>query len=155
CSLPNKGPARRLGQVVPDVAEAVLQLPLQEDHRGESRDRDDSDDERVLNEALSLVVAEERSAETWHTHAGSPLSSTHRGPSVWVTAARGRASQACRLAGVSMGERYRLCGERPVLLHHGRGARAQHRRLCDARGGAPSRRSLVTRVAVASAGDRA
>ena len=50
---------RALGEVVADVAEDVLDLAPQEDHRDDDGDGDDCDDERVLNEALSFVFADE------------------------------------------------------------------------------------------------
>jgi hypothetical protein len=59
------GPRRRsslarvgsLGEVVADVAENVLDLASQEDHRDDDGDGNDCDDEGVLNEALAFVFA--------------------------------------------------------------------------------------------------
>jgi hypothetical protein len=42
-----------LGEVVPDVRELVHQLISQKDHRNDDRDRDDSDDECVFDQALT------------------------------------------------------------------------------------------------------
>src|SRR5258705_2238432 len=50
---------RRLGQVVADVAEDVLDLTTKEDHGDDDGNRDDSDDECILDEALALFVTEE------------------------------------------------------------------------------------------------
>jgi hypothetical protein len=61
--------ALRLGQVVPDVAEDVLELTAQEDHGDDHGDGDDSDDEGVLDQALTVVIAE----EALDVH-GTPLS---------------------------------------------------------------------------------
>jgi hypothetical protein len=60
----------RLGQVVPDVAEDVLNLPTQEDHGDDHSDGDDSDDECVLDQALTVVLAE----EALNTHGHPPFS---------------------------------------------------------------------------------
>src|SRR5438132_11133336 len=51
--------ARCLGQVVPDVAEDVLDLPAEEDHRDDHGDGDDRNDEGVFDQALTVVLAEE------------------------------------------------------------------------------------------------
>src|SRR3990170_2505501 len=48
-----------LREVVSDVAEDVLDLPLQEDHRDDDRDGDDGDDECVFHQSLAFVVANE------------------------------------------------------------------------------------------------
>src|SRR6266511_956184 len=48
---------RSLGEVVADVAEDVLDLAPQEDHRDDDGDGDDCDDEGILNEALAFVFA--------------------------------------------------------------------------------------------------
>src|SRR2546428_3900438 len=48
-----------LGQVVTDVAEDVLDLAAKEEHGHDDRDRDDGDDESVLNETLALFLTKE------------------------------------------------------------------------------------------------
>ena len=50
---------RRLGQVVADVAEDVLELTTKEDHGDDDRDGDNGNDECVFDEALTLFVTEE------------------------------------------------------------------------------------------------
>ena len=50
---------RRLGQVVADVAEDVLELAAKEDHGHDDGNGDDSDDECIFDEALTLFVTEE------------------------------------------------------------------------------------------------
>jgi len=48
-----------LREVVADVAEDVLDLTPKEDHGDDHGDRDDGNDERVLDQSLTAVVAEE------------------------------------------------------------------------------------------------
>src|SRR2546423_3741153 len=48
-----------LGEVVADVAEDVLDLAPQEDHGDDHGDGDDRDDEGVLDQALTVVLADE------------------------------------------------------------------------------------------------
>src|SRR2546423_223185 len=49
----------RLGEVVADVAEDVLELTAQEDHGDDDSDGNDSNDECVFHQSLALVVTEE------------------------------------------------------------------------------------------------
>jgi hypothetical protein len=49
----------RLGEVVADVAEDVLQLAAEEDHGDDDRDGDNGNDECVLDQTLAFVVTEE------------------------------------------------------------------------------------------------
>src|SRR2546430_15178585 len=57
---------RALGEVVADVAEDVLDLAAEEDHRDDHGDGDDGDDECVFDQALAFVVAQECQ------HSGTP-----------------------------------------------------------------------------------
>src|ERR1700682_2243428 len=66
--------ARRLGQVVPDVAEDVLDLATQEDHRDDHGNCDNGNDECVLDQALTVVVAE----EALKAHGDPPFSGERR-----------------------------------------------------------------------------
>src|SRR5258708_20436040 len=62
--------ASRLGQVVPDVAEDVLDLPAQEDHGDDHGEGNDPDDECVLDQALTAVLAK----DTLDIHRNPPFS---------------------------------------------------------------------------------
>src|SRR5438105_15779223 len=48
-----------LGEVVPDVAEDVLELTTKEDHGDDDGNGDNGDDESVLDQSLPFVVTEE------------------------------------------------------------------------------------------------
>jgi hypothetical protein len=48
-----------LREVVADVAEDVLDLLAEEDHRYDDRDGDDRDDECVFHEALAVFLTDE------------------------------------------------------------------------------------------------
>jgi hypothetical protein len=48
-----------LSEVVADVAENVLDLTAEEDHRDDDRDGNNGDDESVFDEALAFVILEE------------------------------------------------------------------------------------------------
>src|SRR5207237_2453564 len=74
-----------LGQVVPDVAEDVLDLAPQEDHGDDHGDGDDRDDEGVLDQALTVVLADE-------------AVNTHRRPPFSRAASRGAVRAATRKA---------------------------------------------------------
>src|SRR5438552_7205747 len=50
---------RSLGEVVPDVAEDVLELTAKEDHGDDDGNGDNGNDEGVLDESLPFVVTEE------------------------------------------------------------------------------------------------
>ena len=54
----------RLGQVVADVAEDVLELSAKEDHGDDDRDGDNSNDECIFDQALTLFVTEESDHES-------------------------------------------------------------------------------------------
>src|SRR5438552_7321330 len=55
---------RALGEVVADVAEDVLDLAAEEDHRDDHGDGDDCDDEFVVDQALAFVVVE-KCMQSW------------------------------------------------------------------------------------------
>jgi hypothetical protein len=57
----------RLGEVVADVAEDVLELIAKEDHCDDHGDRDDGDDECIFDETLAVLFPEER------VHTGPPF----------------------------------------------------------------------------------
>src|SRR5688572_4374716 len=61
---------RVLGEVVADVAEDVLDLVAKEDHRDDDGNGDDSDDECVLDQSLTVVFAD----EVPEIHTWTPLS---------------------------------------------------------------------------------
>jgi len=50
---------RRLGQVVADVAEDVLELATKEDHGHDDGNGDNGDDECIFDEALTLFLTKE------------------------------------------------------------------------------------------------
>src|SRR4029077_9833224 len=66
--------ALRLGEVVADVAEDVLDLTAEEDHRDDDGDGDDSDDEGILDQALAVILAE----EALNAHGRPPFSAQPR-----------------------------------------------------------------------------
>src|SRR6266550_7314968 len=58
-----------LGEVVADVAEDVLDLTPQEEHRDDHGNGDDCDNEGILDQALTVVFAE----EALNTHGNPPF----------------------------------------------------------------------------------
>src|SRR5213594_862383 len=57
-------PERGLGEIVADVAEDVGDLIAKEHERNDHCDRDDRDDQRILNKTLARVVVHERDHPT-------------------------------------------------------------------------------------------